>query len=622
VPPDRTAHGTIRAACLGAALAGLALTLAACNPGGPTNGPTNGPTTDPPQAPALTFEVAGIKILTLTWNDVEDETEYRVLHDPTSTGSYDTIATLPADAITTTLDVFIPAAVTTSYVVDACNAGGCSRSQPVSPGDALDAAIGYLKATNTGADDWFGSSVALSADGTTLAVGAPFEDGNATGVDGDQDDDSASNSGAVYVYVRAAPGAWTLEAYVKATNTGADDWFGSSVALSADGTTLAVGAPGEDSNAIGVGGDQTDNTASNSGAVYLYTRDASGTWTPRAYVKATNTDADDGFGSSVALSADGTTLAVGTPFEDSNAIGVDGDGSDNSALSSGAVYVYVRDGTDDWSHQAYIKATNTDPFDFFGSSVALSVDGTTLAAGALLEASGATGVDGDQDDDTEPDSGAVYVYTRDTAGTWTLQAYIKATNTDAGDEFGQSVALSADGTTLAVGAHGEASGATGVDGDQDDDTAGSSGAVYLYTRDATGTWSPQAYVKATNTDASDWFGYSVALTADGTTLAVSAYGEGSNATGVGGDQDDDSATRSGAVYTYVRDHAGVWTPQAYLKATNAEASDWFGYRHGVALSADGTTLAVGAPREDSSATGISGDQDDNTATDSGAVYLY
>ncbi len=58
--------------------------------------------------------------------------------------------------------------------------------------------------------------------------------------------------------------------YVKASNTNASDFFGISVALSADGNTLAVGALLEASAATGVGGDQTDNTAGSAGAVYLY----------------------------------------------------------------------------------------------------------------------------------------------------------------------------------------------------------------------------------------------------------------------------------------------------------------------------------------------------------------
>ena len=98
----------------------------------------------------------------------------------------------------------------------------------------------------------------------------------------------------------------------------------------------------------------------------------------------------------------------------------------------------------------------------------------------------------------------MYVFIRND-GIWTQQAYIKASNTDAGDRFGGSVRLSADGNTLAVGALGESSSATGVNGDQADNSATQSGAVYIFTRSGA-SWSQQAYIKASNTDPDDLFG--------------------------------------------------------------------------------------------------------------------
>lgn len=135
--------------------------------------------------------------------------------------------------------------------------------------------------SNTEASDQFGRSISLSVDGNTLAVGAYFENGAALGLDGNQTDDCdalpadqvncADRSGAVYVYSRDALG-WgsTPPVYIKASNTEFGDLFGRSVSLSADGNTLAVGAMYEDSAALGIDGDQTDNAAGDSGAVYLY----------------------------------------------------------------------------------------------------------------------------------------------------------------------------------------------------------------------------------------------------------------------------------------------------------------------------------------------------------------
>ena len=199
-----------------------------------------------------------------------------------------------------------------------------------------------------------------------------------------------------------------------------------------------------------------------------------------------------------------------------------------------------------------------------------------------------------------------------------LTTYVKASNTGVGDFFGSAVALSADGSTLAVAAYGEASNAKGVGGNQDDNSAGGAGAVYVFTR--TGAqWSQQAYVKASNTEANDFFSDPLALSADGSTLAVGAIGEASNAKGIGGSQDANSAAFAGAVYVFTRIGA-QWSQQAYVKASNTDASDLFGFA--LALSADSSTLAVVAKGEASNAKGVSGNQDDNSALNAGAVYVF
>jgi len=472
----------------------------------------------------------------------------------------------------------------------------------------------YVKASNTGADDWFGRSVALSADGSTLAVGALLESSAATGVGGSQADDAAPLAGAVYVFRRRGK-MWIQQAYLKASNTQAHDYFGYNIALSGDGATLAVGAPGESSAATGIDGNQADDSALGAGAVYVFARHGM-KWSQEAYVKASNTSWADRFGSSVALSGDGATLAVGAFFENSAATGVGGDQADGFATYAGAVYVFTRSGTA-WSQHAYVKASNTAVYGLFGHGVALSGDGATLAVNARGESSAATGVGGDQADHSAPYAGAVYVFTRSGA-TWSQEAYVKASNTGAYDYFGDGVALSADGSTLAVGAVGESSAATGVGGSQADDSAVSSGAVYVFTRSGT-AWSQEAYVKASNTDVNDELGYSVALSADGATLAVGAPTESSAATGIGGNQADNSAPLSGAVYVFTRGGT-AWSQQAYVKASNTDADDWFG--DSVALSADGSTLGVGAPYEDSAATGVGGDQGDDSAPGAGAVYVF
>ena len=472
----------------------------------------------------------------------------------------------------------------------------------------------YVKGSNAEAGDGFGLSVSLSGDGNRLAVGALYEGSSATGVDGDESDNNALLSGAVYVFSREGA-TWSQEAYLKASNTEADDYFGYAVSLSADGTRLAVGAVGEDSSGVGVGSDQNDNSALTSGAAYVFQRTGA-TWTQEAYVKASNTGASDWFGCSVALSADGSRLAVGAKVESSGATGVDGDQADDSANSSGAAYVFSRTGVS-WSQDAYLKASNTGATDSFGGAVSLSADGLRLAVGAVWESSSATGIDGDASDDGARFSGAAYVFSR-TGPLWRQEAYIKASNTDAMDFFGHALSLSPDGRRLAVGAVGEGSTATGVGGDQSNDGAYNVGAAYVFSR--TGTiWEQEAYIKASNAASMDTFGCSLSLSADGAHLSVGAYGEASRATGINGDQTDDSAGNSGAAYGFSRTGT-TWAQEAYVKASNTESADYFG--QSLSLSADGAYLAVGAWGEASTARGIAGDETDNSASFSGAVYVY
>ena len=433
-----------------------------------------------PAAPTLSLSF-GIKETRLSWTAPSAATFYRVFE---SADGVAPLAQVGGDITATAFNrpLALHRQLNAQYKVQACNSQGCTDSATLTVASQMSdlaklrSAVGYVKASNTGAGDFFGYSVALSADGNTLAVGAQDEASNATGIGGDQTNNSASKSGAVYVFSRSGS-TWSQQAYVKASNTGAFDSFGASVALSADGNTLAVGAPYEASNATGIGGNQASNSSPASGAVYVFSRSGS-TWLQQAYVKASNTEEGDSFGNSVALSADGNTLAVGADREDSNAIGVNGNQANNSLTDAGAVYVFSRSGTS-WSQQAYVKASNTGLLDWFGRSVALSADGNTLAVGARHEDSNANGIGGDQTNNSASNAGAVYVYSR-SGTTWSPQAYVKASNTGADDSFGDSVALSADGNTLAVGALYEDSNATGIGGDQTNNSASNAGAVYLY----------------------------------------------------------------------------------------------------------------------------------------------
>jgi hypothetical protein len=450
----------------------------------------------------------------------------------------------------------------------------------------------YFKASNTGRSDRFGQALAMS--GNTLAVGAPFEDTTGSG-------ESARAPGAVYVFERG-PSGWSQQAFLKASNALVADRFGWSVALNGD--VLAVGAVRESSASRGINGSQGETSALRSGAVYVFVRQGQH-WTQQAYIKASNTDGDDWFGQSVALSGMGRwfsdedsedVLVVGADGEDSSSREVQ---SDNNSSRSGAAYVFVREGTA-WRQAAYLKADTPTKDSHFGAAVAVSgdtvvvgeprsavggvgavhvfersagtwresvrleaahpgegdgfgealaLDGDLLAIGAPGEDSAARGIGGDPSSDGAPESGAVYIFTRQQGGGFQPTAYLKASNASERHGFGTSVDLS--GPLLVVGASGEGSGSTGVDGNQADQSVPLSGAAYVFALEAK-VWVQRHYLKATNPDSTDWFGIDVAVGAAG--IAVGAPDEDSNSLGINGAQGNDVLSdlgfNSGAVYVF------------------------------------------------------------------------
>ena len=454
----------------------------------------------------------------------------------------------------------------------------------------------YLKPSNTGGYDSFGFSVAVSGD--TVVVGAVSEDSSGSGVNSSPNE-GLSNSGAAYVFTRSG-GVWSQQAFLKASSPGANDYFGNTVAISGD--TIVVGSPYEDSSVSGVNS-LPNEIAPNAGAAYVFTRSGV-TWSQQAYLKASSPGANDSFATAVAVSGD--TIVIGTPTEDSDAVGVNNNQTNNLALDSGAVYVFSRSGST-WSQQAYLKASNTGAYDYFGYAVAIS--GETVVVGAFNEDSSTTGGNSTPNE-TARDSGAAYVFTR-SGVIWSQQTYLKAGNSGADDAFGGSVAISGD--TLVVGAQGEDSSSTGVDSNPDE-AAVAAGAAYVFTRSGT-SWSQQAYLKASHTRAEDRFGSAVAIS--GETIAVGVPAEDSSTTGVNSNPNQ-AAGSAGAAYLFTR--SGIrWSQQAYLKSSNTGVADQFGY----SLAISGSTVISGAHLEDSITTGIDSTPNDaGTANDSGAAYIF
>ena len=292
---------------------------------------------------------------------------------------------------------------------------------------------------NGTAGDQFGRSVAMNADGNTVVIGAPYAD---------------SNKGKVEIYKWDGSTWDTIGTSLNGTSAG--DQFGYSVAMSADGNTVVIGAIGVNSDA---------------GQVEVYKWDGS-TWDTIGD-SIDGTSAGDKFGWSVAMSADGNTVAIGAPYYDDTPNG-----------NEGQVIVYKWDGSD-WDTIG--DSINGTIADFFGRSVTMSVDGNTVAIGAPYADSFA---------------GKVKVYRWD-GSTWdTIGTSIDGAT--GGDYFGWSVAMSADGNIVTFGATG-----VGVN----------VGQVKVY------KWNGSAWVIiGTSVDGTtgDFFGWSVAMSADGNIVAIGA----------------------------------------------------------------------------------------------------
>ena len=546
----------------------------------------------PAFAAVSTLSFESNKTFRFTWSDVTDATYYQLMENPDGASGFTQVGSniVQGNGVVNHI-VPLHSRVSAQYILKSCNSFGCTSSSTLSVTNTMTKSIAYLKASNTGLNDWFGDVLDLSSDGNTLAVGAPREDSSLTGVNSTATDTTINDSGAVYVFTKSN-NVWQQEAYIKASNTGADDHFGSSISLSGDGKTLVVGAENEDGNS---------DAKSNSGAVYVFYK-ATLSWTQQAYLKPTHSDNDDQFGAFGALdiSDNGNIVAVGAVYEDSGETGFTGTGSDDTSANAGAAYIFTRSSSV-WQQTQYIKADNTGAGDNFGT-LSLSGDGTTLVVGAPLE------------DGIASNAGAVYVFVYN-GTSWSQEAYLKTSNAEADDELtgsvtdgDESLVISKDGLTIAVAAGGEDSNATGLNGLDSNNSSPDSSAVYVFKK-ANGAWGQEAYIKSDHSNHRFFGGKrGLALNKTGTSIAIGTIWDSSSNLGVSSDSNNSgSSTQAGAVYFYTKS-VSAWTKTSFLKAPNTDTSDKFGVS--VAMDETGATMLVGAPLED------------GTASNAGAVYVY
>ncbi|MEM1414364.1 MAG: FG-GAP repeat protein [Myxococcota bacterium] len=451
----------------------------------------------------------------------------------------------------------------------------------------------YLKAFNAGELDAFGSWVAL--EGNTLVVAAPREDASDRGVFAAADlpatppfagpgfDDRAFDSGAVYVFRWSETDGWALEAYLKASNADPEDRFGSALAL--EGDFLAVGALLEDGPA---------NELTDVGAAYLFQRIGT-RWTEVAVLRPSNGRAFDHFGEALAIS--GNALLAGSPLVDGGGLGVDA-GDAGEGNNRGAAYLF-NIGTFGVVETTIFRSTEPGGV-FFGAAVAMH--GDLVAIGA----------DGDRP--FERDSGRVHAFRREGEG-WLPDGILQAEFGGRFDRFGDRVAMRDD--VLLVSAPNEDSGARFVDGAEDDDSMRNSGAAYAYAHGAEG-WERTGYLKATNADQDDNFGQGL-FVGEGELFVLAPNEDGAEpgpapvfAAGI-----DDDLPNAGAAYRFVPGESVGWREDGYLKALNPGFDDRL-----TSAAATDAFLALGAPGEDGGLRAVLGDRDDDRGVDAGAVYVY
>jgi|ETNmetMinimDraft_21_1059911.scaffolds.fasta_scaffold01713_9 prepilin-type N-terminal cleavage/methylation domain-containing protein len=373
-----------------------------------------------------------------------------------------------------------------------------------------------LLASDAAASDRFGVDIAVHGD--VAVIGAYTNS------------DAGAESGSAYVFTRSGT-TWTEQAKLTASDAAAGDRFGYTVSVS--GETVVVGANGDSDQGVGTG------------AAYVFTRSGS-TWTEQAKLTASDAAGNDRFGYDVALSGD--TVVIGSYWDD---VG----GTD-----SGSAYVFTRSGTT-WTEQAKLTASDAAASDNFGRNV--DIHNETAVVGAYWN------------DDAGSNSGSAYVFTR-SGTTWTEQAKLTASDAETNDRFGNSVAISDD--SVVIGAYTE----SGI--------GASSGSAYVFTRSGS-TWTEQAKLLASDTEAGDQFGGSVAMNGD--TVAVGAT------------SNDDAGSSSGSAYVFTRSGT-TWTEQAKLTASDAAASDLFGG----SVAMNGDTLLVGATLND------------DAGSSSGSAYVF
>lgn len=507
---------------------------------------------------------------TLSWTAVSGATSYTVQWKPSGTAMWTTVAGITGTAQDIT---GLSPGVTYSYRVRTECAGGssayspvqefttpCTLGTPCDDGDPFTDSdiivsdcvcagtppptfqqIQKIVADDRAESEEFGSSLAISGD--YAIVGA---------INADDTIDWNGRPGAAYIYMRSG-NDWIQQQKILPGDGGSGGEFGVSVAI--DGDYAIVGAHYE---AVDTG---LGNWVSNAGAAYIFVRNGS-TWLLQQRIVASDGEYYDRFGESVAISGD--HAIVGSPY----------DGGVFGSAGAGSAYVFVRNG-DTWTQQQKIMGSNTDEYDKFGTSVAMSGDYALVGCPGY---------------NSNGQRGAVFSFKRNNLDTWTQQQRIQVIPATYWNAFGTSVAMSGD--QLIVGAPNDEDGISSEDY--------YIGAAYLFVRNGN-TWTQQQRIVASDRQYFDQFGLSVAIS--GEHAMVGTQYQDNDAAGV------NTLADAGAAYVFVRVDS-VWTQLQKVVASDRAENDQFG----VCVAISGDHALVGAHWEDEDQFG------NNTLYDAGSVY--
>ncbi len=412
-----------------------------------------------------------------------------------------------------------------------------------------------IVAEDRGVNNLFGSSVSVSGD---YAIVGAYQN---------SEDESGNNflgaSGAAYIYKKDESGNWSQIQKIVASDRATSDRFGNSVAIYGD--YAVVGAWFKNGEDLGGG------TLLASGAAYIFKNDGSNNWMQIKKLVSVPQAQNDFFGQSVAIHED--YVIVGSPGDDSFA---------------GVAYLYKNDGSDNWTSAGQIKSSDISSGDRFGNAVA--IHGDYVLVGAFEEEHSVGG------GSTLSESGSAYIFKNSGSDTWFQTQKIVASDRSSSDRFGRSVSISGD--YAIVGAANK----TIVDASGGSLTF--AGAAYIFKKDDSDVWAEDKKLVASDFNASDRFGWSVAIS--DTYAIVGAHLESEDESG------NNTISKSGSIYIFKNEGLNTWSQEAKMTVADRNEEDEFG----ISVAMSDRQVIVGAHQEDED------QSEENTIDDGGAAYFF